>query len=116
MSRLKQNFSTTVSLAPLADQYGELWKKAYIVIAPLTVKALPKLRSLNIKDGATDLEDLENDDIEKVVAMVKASFESGKVVLNDELVEAEADDLDDLPMSVMNDIITASTGKIDPKS
>ena len=39
----------------------------------------------------------------------------GKIVFNGELVDAEADDLDDLPVSAASQVIVAAVGATDPK-
>lgn len=118
MGRLQKDFTTKVSLAVLAEGYGELWKQAYVEVAPLTIKALPALRKMNITGGkgVEGLEDLADEDVAKVTTMLQSAFIGGKVVLGGELVEAEAADLEDLPMEALNDIISAATGKLDPKS
>ena len=47
--------------------------------------------------------------------MVKKGFVGGKIVFNGELVDAEADDLDDLPVSAASQVIVAAVGATDPK-
>lgn len=116
MGRLQNDFKTRISLKAMAENYGELWADAYIEVAPLTVKALPALRKMNVSGDAKDLDDLEDKDVSQVITMVKTAFISGKIVYKGKLVDAEPDDIEDLPMEVMNDVITAATGKVDPKA
>lgn len=113
MGRLQKQFETQVSLASLAKQYGEAWNEAYLVIAPLTVKALPELRSMKVdKDNA----ELTQEQMDSILPMIKKGFVRGKVVLDGELVDAQVDDLDDIPLVGMNAVITAAVGDPDPKS
>lgn len=113
MGRLSQQFATKVSLAMLADKYGKLWKDAYIEIAPLTMKQLPELR--NFQGEASADGELTDDQTAQLLPMVKKGFVGGKIVFNDELVDAEADDLDDLPVSAASQVIVAAVGATDPK-
>lgn len=115
MGRLANQFKTRVSLEAagrLDTVNGDKWKEAYVEILPLTVKALPELGQLGVtKDQAN----LNNDQLASIVPLLKKSFIGGKVVVDGELVDAEADDLEDLPLEVSNAIIAAAMGQPDPK-
>lgn len=113
MGRLQKQFEKQVSLNGLAKQYGEAWNEAYLVIAPLTVKALPELRGMKVDK---DSKELNKEQMDSILPMIKKSFVRGKVVLDGKLVDAEVDDLDDIPLQGMNAVITAAVGDPDPKS
>lgn len=113
MGRLQKQFTTKVSLATLAKQYGEAWKEAYLEIAPLTIKALPELRGMKVDKESKEL---NSEQMDSILPMLKKAFIGGKVVLDGKLVAAEADDMDDLPLQGMNAVITAAVGDPDPKS
>lgn len=113
MGRLQKQFTTKVSLGSLAKQYGEKWNEAYLTIAPLTIKALPELRGMKVDK---DSKELNQEQMDSILPMLKKAFVEGQVVLNDELVPAEVDDLDDIPLQGMNAVITAAVGDPDPKS
>lgn len=115
MGRLAEQFKTTVTLEILAAQYGKEWEDAYIDVAPLTVKALPAFKGMKLKKGAKDLEEMNDEQLATITKMLKMSFVGGKVVLNGELVDAEAEDLEDLPFEAMNLVIEGALGKPDPK-
>lgn len=112
MGRLQKQFTTRVSLDTLAKQYGELWREAYLDVAPLTIKALPELRGMKVDKDSSEL---TQEQMDGIMPMIKKAFVGGKVVLNNELVDAEVDDLDDLPLVGMNAVITAAVGDTDPK-
>jgi hypothetical protein len=114
MGRLQKQFTTKVSLASLKKQYGELWAEAYLEIAPLTIKALPELRGMKVDKSQG--EELNSEQMDSILPMLKKAFIGGKVVLNGKLVDAEADDMDDLPLQGMNAVITAAVGEPDPKA
>lgn len=113
MGRLQNQFKTKVSLGVLAKQYGEKWNEAYLEIAPLTVKALPELRAMKVEK---DSDELTQEQMDSILPMIKKAFVGGKVVLGDELVDAQVEDLDDIPLIGMNAVITAAVGDPDPKS
>lgn len=113
MGRLQNQFKTKVSLEGLAKQYGELWREAYIEVAPLTIKALPELRGMKVDKENTEL---NAEQMDSILPMLKKAFVGGKVVVGEELVDAQADDMDDLPLQAMNAVITAAVGDPDPKS
>lgn len=116
MGRLAQQFKTRVSLegaGKLDTENAELWKQAYIEVEPLTVKALPELSGMGVnKDQAQ----LDSKQLASILPVLKKSFVGGQVVVDGQLVEAEADDLEDLPLEVTNGIISAAMGQPDPKS
>lgn len=113
MGRLQKQFTTKVSLSSLAKQYGDQWKEAYLEIAPLTIKALPELRGMKVDKESKEL---NSEQMDSILPMLKKAFIGGKVVLDGKLVAAEADDMDDLPLQGMNAVITAAVGDPDPKS
>jgi len=113
MGRLQNQFKTRVSLKALAKQYGEAWNDAYLDIAPLTIKALPELRGMNVDK---DSKELTQEQMDGILPMLKKAFIGGKVVLDSNLVDAEVDDMDDIPLQGMNAVITAAVGDPDPKS
>lgn len=115
MGRLAQQFKTRISLeaaGKLDTANAELWKEAWVDIEPLTVKALPELSSLGVnKDQAQ----LDSKQLANILPLLKKSFVGGQVVVDGALVEAQPDDLEDLPLEVTNGIISAAMGQPDPK-
>jgi hypothetical protein len=116
MGRLANQFITRISLEAIArsdTKNAGLWQAAYIEVAPLTAKALPELSNLSLQ---SDQDNLNGEQIAKLLPVVKQAFIGGKVAIDGELVDAEADDIDDFPLEVSNLIISAVMGQPDPKS
>jgi hypothetical protein len=116
MGRLAQQFKTRISLeaaGKLDTKNAELWKEAYVDIEPLTVKALPELSTMGV---SKEQGQLNSDQLSSILPLLKKSFVGGQVVIDGQLVEAQADDLEDLPLEVTNGIISAAMGQPDPKS
>lgn len=116
MGRLAKQFKTRVSLAAagkLDKANASLWEEAYVDMAPLTVKALPQLGGLGVSQDQTEV---SGEQLANLLPLLKQAFLWGKVVVDGELVDATADDLEDLPLEITNAIISVAMGQPDPKS
>lgn len=90
---MKLDITEKLSLAFL----GEGWEECYISFSALTVGMAKKFRQ-------TDESDPEL--LDKGVSLLKELFVEGKVLSGGEIKALKKDDLDDLPVTILNRAVT----------
>ena len=92
------------------SEFGEEWKDSYVVVRRLTFGETKDLAGFDADSGDTAK------NVEFAVSLLQSHFVEGKAFNGTELVNLTADDVESLPIDIVNKVIEAVVGTPSPKS